>query len=117
MRAVDLAVYADTLAARAAILATRLERARQRTRQLEIEHEARRDLPPETVAVLERLGVLERRSIEPDVRDAAGAALGLEALGALQAWVESRLRAARVERPEDGRPEERQREEAPMSAD
>lgn len=117
MRTVDLAVYADTLAARAAILSTRLERARQRIRQSEIEYEARRDLPPETVAALERLGVLERRPVGPDVRDAAGAALQLEALQALQAWVESRLRAGRLERPEDGRPGEGQREEEPMRAE
>jgi hypothetical protein len=117
MRAVDLAVYADILAARAAILSTRLERARQRIRQSEIEREARRDLPPETVAPLERLGVLERRSIEPDVRDAASAAHGLEALVALQAWVEARLRAARLVRPEDRQPDERRREEEPMRAE
>jgi hypothetical protein len=98
MRAVDLAVYADTLAAESATLSARLERARQRMRQAAIEDEARRDLAPETVSALERLGILERRSIAPDVRDAAEAALGLEALEALQAWVESRLRAARLER-------------------
>lgn len=117
MRAVDLAVYADTLAARAAILSTRLERARQRLRQSEIEREARRDLAPETVITLERLGVLEPRPIEPDVRDAAVAALGLEALEALQAWVESRLGASRLERAGDGQPGERRREEEPMGAE
>lgn len=116
MRTVDLAVYADTLAARSGVLSTRLERARQRLRQSEIESEARRDLPPETVATLERLGVLERRPIEPDVRDAAGATLELEALQALQAWVESRLCAARLEQPEDGWPGKGLREEVPMRA-
>jgi len=116
MRAVDLAVYADTLAARSAILSTRLERARQRLRQSELEYEARRDLPAETVATLERLGVLERRPIEPDVREAAGATLELEALHALQAWVESRLCAARLERPEERCPEEGRRKGEPMRA-
>jgi hypothetical protein len=117
MRSVDLAVYADTLAARAASLSTRLERARQRMRQCEIEREARRDLPPETVAALERLGVLDPRSMEPDAREADDAAHGLEALEALQAWVESRLRAGRIERAEDRSPEERRREEEPMRAE
>ena len=112
MRAVDLAVYADTLAAEAASLSVRLERARQRLRRSEIEHEARRDLPPETVATLERLGVLDRDALEPDVREVAAATVGLEALEALQAWVESRLRAARLERAEESR-----REEEPMRAD
>ena len=112
MRAVDLAVYADTLATEVATLSARLERARQRMRQAAIEHEARRDLAPETVSALERLGILERRSIAPDVREAAEAALGLEALEALQAWVESRLRAARIERHAES-----QREEVPLRAD
>jgi hypothetical protein len=115
MRAVDLAVYADTLAAKVSELSARLERARQRIRRSEIEHEARRDLPQETVATLERLGVLERRPIEPDVRDAAAAVRGLAALEALQGWVESRLSAARLERPEPGGSE--QREEKPMRAE
>lgn len=112
MRAVDLAVYADSLAAEAATLSARLERARRRMRQAAIEHEARRDLPSETVSALERLGILEGRSVEPDVRDAAEAMAGLESLEALQAWVEPRLRAARPERPADDR-----REEEPMRAD
>jgi hypothetical protein len=104
MRAVDLAVYADTLAAESATLSARLERARQRMRQAAIESEARQDLAPETVSALERLGILARPSIAPDVREAAEAALGLEAVAALQAWVECRLRAARLER--GGRREE-----------
>jgi hypothetical protein len=111
MRAVDLAVYADTLAAESATLSARLERARQRMRQAAIEDEASRDLAPGTVSALERLGILDRRSIAPDISDAAEAALGLEALEALQAWVESRLRAARLER----RPHTR-REEGPLQA-
>lgn len=76
-------------------------------RQAAIEHEARRDLPPETVATLERLGLLDQREVEPaDVREAAEATLGLEALEALQAWVESRLCAARLERSPGNRREE-----------
>ena len=113
MRAVDLAIYADTLAAEAASLSARLERARSRMRQAAIEHEARRDLPPETVAALERLGLLTQPEVEPaDVREAAEATLGLEALGALQTWVESRLCAARLERPSASR-----REEEPLRTD
>ena len=82
-------------------------------RQSAIEHEARRDLPPETVAALERLGLLTQREVEPaDVREAAEATLGLEALAALQTWVESRLCAARVERPPGGT-----REEEPLRMD
>lgn len=117
MRTVDLAVLADTLAARAAVLSTRIERARQRVRQSELEREARRDLPAETVATLERMGMLERRPAEPDARDAAAAALQLEALRALQAWVESRLRAAGLELPEGRRPGEGRREEESMRAE
>jgi hypothetical protein len=44
MRSIDLALYADELAARAATLAAQLERARCRLRQEALEREARRVL-------------------------------------------------------------------------
>ena len=42
MRSVDLAIYADALAGEAAAVAARVERARARLRESEIEREARR---------------------------------------------------------------------------
>ena len=58
MRSVDLALFADELAARAATLAAQLERARGRLRQAAIEREARRALEETSVARLESLGIL-----------------------------------------------------------
>ncbi len=91
MRNVDLAIYADTLAAEAAAVAARVERARSRLRESAIEREARRELARETVDRLERLGLLrpadegrlgtELRRLEAD----------LAALEELQAWVEVRM--------------------------
>jgi hypothetical protein len=91
VRTVDLAIYADMLAAEAAAVAARVERARARLRESAIEREARRALARETVDRLERLGLLrpadegrlstELRRLEAD----------LEALEALQAWVEERM--------------------------
>ena len=91
MRSVDLAIYADTLAAEAAGAAARIERARSRLRESAIELEARRALARGTVERLERLGLLrpadearlgtELRRLEAD----------LEALEELQGWVEERL--------------------------
>jgi hypothetical protein len=91
MRSVDLALFADELAARAATLAARLERARGRLRQAAIEREARRALDETSVARLESLGVL--RLAEPDelraeIRELASS---LAALEELQVWVERRL--------------------------
>ena len=91
MRTVDLAIYADTLAAEAAAVAARIERARSRLRESAIEHEARRVRARGTIDRLERLGLLrpadesrlstELRRLEAD----------LEALQELQAWVEERI--------------------------
>jgi hypothetical protein len=58
MRSVDLAVYADSIAAEAAALCARLERARRRLRQAAIEREARLALPADAVRRLEQLDLL-----------------------------------------------------------
>ena len=58
MRSIDLALYADALAARSATLAAQLERARDRLRQAAIERRASRALDADAVARLERLGLL-----------------------------------------------------------
>ncbi len=97
MRSVDLAIYADTLAACASAVAAQLERARARVRQAAIEREARRALGEDTVARLETLGVLthaERRGERAEIADLAAK---LRALEELQAWVEGRLFEARGE--------------------
>jgi hypothetical protein len=60
VRSVDLALYADELAARAATLAAQLERARCRLRQEAIEREARRALGEGSVVRLEALGLIRR---------------------------------------------------------
>ena len=91
MRSVDLALFADELAARAATLAAQLERARGRLRQAAIEREARRALDETSVARLESLGIL--RGAEPadaraEIRELA-ASLGV--VEELQVWVERRL--------------------------
>ena len=54
MRAVDLALYADTLAGKASTLAAQLERARDSLRQAAIEREARRSIDEATIERLER---------------------------------------------------------------
>jgi hypothetical protein len=92
MPAVDLALYADELAARAASLAARMERARAALRRAAVEHEARGALPADDVVVLERLGVLGTG--DHDVRageELAEATRALAAVQRLQAWVEARL--------------------------
>ena len=97
VRTVDLAVYADTLAARAATIAAELERSRARLRQGAIEREARRALGEATAARLEPLGLLvegDPRSRRVEIEE-LGARLA--ALEELQAWVEERLFAAREE--------------------
>jgi predicted transcriptional regulator len=60
MRSIDLALYADELAARAATLAAQLDRARCRLRREAVEREARRALDEGSVARLEALGLLGR---------------------------------------------------------
>jgi len=91
MRSVDLALFADELAARAATLAAQLERARGRLRQAAIEREARRALEETSVARLESLGIL--RGAEPaDVRaELRELAASLGVVEELQMWVERRL--------------------------
>ena len=91
MRSVDLALFADELAARAATLAAQLERARGRLRQAAIEREARRALDETSVARLESLGILrgaEPADVRAEIRELA-ASLGV--VEELQAWIERRL--------------------------
>ena len=97
MRAVDLALYADTLAARASALASQLERARGRLRQAAIEREARRALGEDTVTRLEKLGVLSCTEPRDERAEVADLAATLRALEELQGWVEGRLFEAREE--------------------
>jgi hypothetical protein len=95
MRAVDLALYADELAARAATLAAQLERARGRLRRAAIEREARRTLDEGLIERLEALGFLscpDPKAARAEVTELAAA---LRALEDLQAWVERRLYAER----------------------
>jgi hypothetical protein len=99
LRSVDLALYADELAARAATLAAQLERARSRLRQEAIERSARRALDEGSVARLESLGLLrasDARAIRTELHELAAS---LAAVESLQAWVEERLAAAQEELP------------------
>jgi hypothetical protein len=94
VRSVDLALYADELAARAATLAAQLERARCRLRQEAIEREARRALGEGSVVRLETLGLIRRsdaHAIRMEIRELAASVAVVEEL---QAWVEERLAAA-----------------------
>jgi hypothetical protein len=87
VRSVDLAVYADALAAEAAAVAAHVERERGRLRLADIERAAARELP-----VVERLrehGLLRTRG---DVEEVIRLEEALDALERLQAWVEARLR-------------------------
>jgi hypothetical protein len=90
---VELAIYADSLAGEAAALAARAERVRSRLRVAAIEREARTALDAETVGRLHGLGLL----VEPDLKglraELRELEASLEALEALQAWVEQRLAA------------------------
>jgi hypothetical protein len=91
MRSVDLALFADELAARAATLAAQLERARGRLRQAAIEREARRALDESSVARLESLGLLrpsDPAGIRTEIHELAQALASVEEL---QVWVERRL--------------------------
>jgi hypothetical protein len=95
MRSVELAVYADTLAAEAAALNARLERARGRLRQAAIEREAGCALPDETVARLVRLGLLGAAAhATQNAAELEAARLDLAAVHRLQAWIEAELVAA-----------------------
>lgn len=97
MRAVDLAVFADTLAGRAATLAARLERARDELRQAAIEREARRALDAAIVERLEGLGLVRSPELRGRREEIAALAADLAAVEELQAWVEGKLFAAREE--------------------
>lgn len=97
MRAVDLALYADALAAEASSLAAQLERARGHLRRAAIEREARQALGGEDVARLEALGILVPTDLGEQRARIASLAQSLSALEQLQAWVESRLFCAREE--------------------
>ncbi len=98
MRSVDLALYADELAARAATLAAQLERARSRLRREAIEREARRALDEGSVARLERLAILHRQDGRELRTEIGELSTSMNALEELQAWVEERLAAAQEER-------------------
>jgi hypothetical protein len=94
MRSIDLALYADELAARAATLAAQCERARRGLRQEALEREARRALDEGSVARLEALGLIgttDPRALRAEIRELQ---TSLAAVESLQAWVEERLAAA-----------------------
>ena len=95
MRAVDLALYADELAARASTLSAQLERARGRLRQAAIEREARRALDDGLVARLEELGFLRAADTKVARAEVTELAAAVVAVEELQVWVERRLYAAR----------------------
>ena len=86
MREIDLALYADVLAGEAASLAARIERERGKLRQAAVEHAARRELPGRVVERLAELGLLATRG---DGERLAELEESLDALEALQAWVEA----------------------------
>ena len=73
------------------MLAARAERARSRLSQAAIERAARRELDPETIGRLERLGALREIDVTAIREELADLALASAALGELQAWVERRL--------------------------
>jgi hypothetical protein len=95
VRAVDLALYADELAARASTLAAQLERARGRLRRAAIEREARRTLEDGLVERLEALGFLTCVDTKAARAEVAELASAVSAVEQLQAWVEQRLYAER----------------------
>ena len=95
MRTIDLAVYADVLAGKAATLAARLERARDALRQAAIEREVRGAFDPATVQQLERVGVVSAIDVAAQRAEVTALARDLRAVEELQAWVEARLFEAR----------------------
>ena len=97
MRTVDLALYADALAAKASAVGARLDRARDALRQAAIEQDARRFLEEATVARLERAGILATTDVRERRAEMRELAATLAALEELQAWVEAQLHAAREE--------------------
>src|SRR3954470_4264308 len=88
MRSIDLSLYADRLAGEAASLAARIEREHGRLRQGAIEGAARGALAPFAVERLEALGLLRTRG---DPVALAELEETLDALEALEAWVEEAL--------------------------
>jgi hypothetical protein len=99
MRTIELAVYADVLAAEAAELAARLERTRSALRLSAIEREAVAALPAPVVDRLRALGLLTAAS-EPDgAAEVERIDLDLRAVLQLQAWVERRLQAESAGQP------------------
>jgi hypothetical protein len=99
VRSLDLALYADELAARAATLAAQLERARCRLRQEAIEREARRALGEGSVVRLETLGLIRKadaHAIRMEIRELAACVAVVEEL---QAWVEEQLADVQEELP------------------
>lgn len=92
MRSIDLALYADALAGEAASLAARIERERGRLRQAAVERRARDALPDAVIERLEELGMLATRG---DVAVLADLEEALDAVEALQAWVEEQLMIVR----------------------
>ncbi|HEX9417367.1 MAG TPA: hypothetical protein VF895_11755 [Gaiellaceae bacterium] len=93
MRAVDLAIYADTLAGEHSALAARAEQARSRLREAAIERDARAHLDPGVVKELDALGILggiDERTARNELRRLERA---LAAVEELQSWVEGRLGA------------------------
>jgi hypothetical protein len=123
MRSIDLSLYADRLAGEAASLAARIEREHGRLRQGAIERAARGALAPFAVERLEALGLL-RTSADPVAL--AELEETLDALEALEAWVEEALARAAGPRPDrsegnswparDGPPPARAQPEACASA-
>jgi hypothetical protein len=97
MRTVDLALFADLIAARSAALEARLEQARDRIRQAAIEREARRALPAATVERLVQAGVLTAADVRAERREVGELAAVLAALRELQAWAEAQLSDAHAE--------------------
>jgi hypothetical protein len=91
VRTVDLALYADLLAAKASTLAAQLERARDGLRQAAIEREVRRSFDGATVERLERIGAVSAIDVGAERAEVSRLADDLRALEELQAWVEARL--------------------------
>ncbi len=97
MRTVDLALFADIVAARAAALEARLERARDRIRQAAIEREARRTLSASTVDRLEQVGALSASCVRAEREEVVELTASLAALRELLVWTERRLADAHAE--------------------
>jgi hypothetical protein len=91
VRAVDLAIYADTLAGEHAGLAARAEQARSRLREAAIEQDARLHLPPLAVKELESLGIIGGIDEQAARAELHRLERALAAVEELQAWVEGRL--------------------------